>query len=55
MLKLKRGTKTRWTRAFKLDALSRMEVAGDVTALAAELGCRRELLYQSPCGRLEPG
>jgi transposase-like protein len=41
----KTRTKTRWTREFKLQALSRMEAAGDVTALAAELGCRRELLY----------
>jgi transposase len=41
----KTRTKTRWTRAFKLQALSRMEAAADVTALAAELGCRRELLY----------
>ena len=46
MLKPKRGTKTRWTREFKLHALSRMETAEDVTALAAELGCRRELLYK---------
>jgi len=41
----KTRTKTRWTREFKLRALSRMEAAADVTALAAELGCRRELLY----------
>jgi transposase len=41
----KTRTKTRWTRAFKLQALSRMEVAADVTASAVELGCRRELLY----------
>lgn len=39
-------TKTRWTREFKLLALSRMEDAGDVTALAAELGVCRELLYK---------
>ncbi len=39
-------TKTRWTRDFKLLALSRMEDAVDVTALAAELGVRRELLYK---------
>lgn len=39
-------TKTRWTRAFKLQALVRMDAAGDVTALAAALGCRRELLYK---------
>jgi transposase len=41
----KTRTKTRWTREFKLRALSRMQAAADVTALAAELGCRRELLY----------
>jgi hypothetical protein len=41
----KTGTKTRWTREFKLQALWRMDAAADVTALAAELGCRRELLY----------
>jgi transposase len=41
----KSGTKTRWTREFKLRALSRMEAAADVSALAVELGCRRELLY----------
>jgi transposase len=45
VLNVKTRTKTRWTREFKLRALSRMEVAADVTALAAELGCRRELLY----------
>jgi hypothetical protein len=39
------NTKTRWTRECKLRALERMEAAADVTALAAELGCRRELLY----------
>jgi transposase-like protein len=41
----KTRTKIRWTREFKLQALARMEAARDVTALAAELGCRRELLY----------
>jgi transposase-like protein len=41
----KTRTKTRWTREFKLRALSLMDAAADVTALAAELGCRRELLY----------
>ena len=45
MSNTKTRTKTRWTRAFKLQALSRMEAAADVTALASELGCRRELLY----------
>jgi transposase-like protein len=38
--------KTRWTRAFKLRAMSLMDAAEDVTALAAELGVRRELLYK---------
>jgi len=38
--------KTRWTREFKLKALSRMDNAPDVTALATELGVRRELLYK---------
>jgi transposase len=37
--------KTRWTREFKLRAMSLMDAAEDVTALAAELGVRRELLY----------
>jgi len=37
--------KTRWTREFKLSALSRMEDAPDVQALARELGINRELLY----------
>jgi transposase len=41
----KTRTKTRWAREFKLRALSRMETAADVSALAVELGCRRELLY----------
>lgn len=45
MSNTKTRTKTRWTREFKLQALSRMETAVDVSALAAELGCRRELLY----------
>jgi transposase len=39
-------TKTRWTRDFKLQALARMEGAGDVTALAKELGVSRWLLYK---------
>lgn len=44
---LKKGQKkTRWTRAFKLRAMSLMDAAEDVTALAAELGVRRELLYR---------
>ena len=37
--------KTRWTREFKLRAMSLMDAAEDVTALATELGVRRELLY----------
>jgi transposase len=41
----KSGSKTRWTREFKLKALARMEEAPDVTALAAELGVQRFLLY----------
>ena len=38
--------KTRWTREFKLRAMSLMDAAEDVTALAAEFGMRRELLYK---------
>jgi transposase len=38
--------KTRWTREFKLEALSRMAEAPDVTALAAELGVERGRLYK---------
>jgi transposase len=38
--------KTRWTREFKLRALSRMAEAPDVTVLAAELGLERGLLYK---------
>lgn len=34
-----------FSRAFKLDALARMEGAGNVEALAQALGIRRELLY----------
>jgi transposase len=44
--KSKKGQrKTRWTRDFKLRAMSLMDTAADVTALAAELGINRELLY----------
>ena len=43
--KIKPKPKTRWTREFKLQALSRMDDAVDVTALARELGVQRELLY----------
>ena len=35
-----------FSREFKLAALARFEVAWDATALAAELGVRRELLYK---------
>jgi transposase len=38
--------KTRWTRDFKLQALSRMDAAPTVTALALELGVGREMLYK---------
>lgn len=34
-----------FSREFKLMAIGRMESAGNVTALADELGVRRELLY----------
>jgi transposase len=34
-----------FSREFKLGALARFESAGNVEALAAELGIRRELLY----------
>jgi transposase len=37
---------TRWTRAFKLQALARMEDAPDIKALAIELGVQRMLLYR---------
>lgn len=35
-----------FSREFKLAALARFEEAGDATALASELGIRRELLYK---------
>lgn len=38
--------KRKWTRDFKLEALRRMETAETVTALAAELGIRREMLHK---------
>ena len=38
--------KTRWSRDFKLKALSRMAEAPDVTALAFELGLDCGLLYR---------
>jgi transposase-like protein len=34
-----------FSREFKLEAIRRMEAAGNVSALADELGVRRELLY----------
>ena len=37
---------TRWTRAFKLQAIARMEAAPDIKALAAKLGVQRALLYR---------
>jgi transposase-like protein len=49
-------TKTRWTREFKLRALSRLEETVSVAALAAELGVGRERLYEwrrsrEPCSK----
>jgi transposase len=41
----RKGERRQFTRAFKLMALRQMEAAGNVKALAAELGVRRELLY----------
>lgn len=38
-------TKTRWTREFKLAAVSRMDERMNVAALGKELGVRPELLY----------
>ncbi len=38
--------KRRFTQDFKLQALSRMEAAETITALAAELGIRREMLHK---------
>lgn len=35
----------RWPRSFKLRALARMDEAENITALAEELGVRRELMY----------
>jgi transposase len=39
-------TKTRWTREFKLRALSRLDETVSVAALAEELGVGRERLYE---------
>jgi transposase len=41
----RRGERRQFSQEFKLAALRRMETAGNVTALADELGVRRELLY----------
>ena len=38
-------TKTRWTREFKLAAISRIDERMNVAALGKELGVRPELLY----------
>ncbi|HEX4096533.1 MAG TPA: helix-turn-helix domain-containing protein [Caulobacteraceae bacterium] len=40
------GERRQFDREFKLMALRRMETAGNVEALAEELGLRRELLYK---------
>lgn len=46
MTKKARQTERRlFSREFKLMAIQRMEEAGNVSALAEELGVRRELLY----------
>jgi len=44
-LKPPNRTKRRWTAAFKLSAIARMNEAVSVRALADELGVRAELLY----------
>ncbi len=41
----RKGERRQFSREFKLTALRRMEAAGNVKALAEELGVRRELLY----------
>jgi transposase-like protein len=41
----KSQTKRRWSVAFKLQVISRMEAAASVTILAEELGIDRERLY----------
>jgi transposase len=38
--------KRRWSRAFKLAAVARMEAAETITGLAEELGIRREMLHK---------
>jgi len=43
--KARQKERRRHSREFKLAAIRRMESAGNVTALADELGIRRELLY----------
>jgi transposase len=41
-----RGRKTNWSVEFKLRAVARIAEAGDVCALALELGVGRERLYE---------
>lgn len=41
----RKGERRQFSRDFKLMAIGRMESAGNVKALAEELGVRRELLY----------
>ncbi len=41
----RKGERRQFSREFKLMAMRRMEAAGNVKALAEELGVRRELLY----------
>lgn len=43
--KLRQRERRLFSREFKLAAIHRMESAGNVSALADELGVRRELLY----------
>jgi transposase len=43
---MSRGSERRFSRAFKLAALARMEAGENVSALAGELGVRRKCLYQ---------
>jgi len=45
MEKPRQRERRQFSREFKLEALRRMEEAGNVSALADELGVRRELLY----------
>lgn len=43
--KVRQRERRLFSREFKLEAIRRMEEAGNVSALADELGLRRELLY----------